>query len=121
MSYLPGGGTLGNTRLTSPANGSTLTVAGKAFYLVQSWMKGTLVGPTRSQRPCTVDRAGTYTCVVKYAKGVKRIYWNPTKSVKVRLAKSATFTQTVYGVKKSVKGGSVKTVDYRPLMVRSKV
>jgi hypothetical protein len=121
MSYLPTGGTLGNTRLTSPANGSTLTTAGKAFYLVQRWMKGKLVGPTRSSQPCTVDRAGTYTCVVKYGQGVRRIYWNPTKSVKVRLVKSASFTQTVYGVRKSAKGGSVKTVDYRPLMVRSKV
>jgi hypothetical protein len=27
----------------------------------------------------------------------------------------------VYGVKKSVKGGSTKYVDYRPMMVRSKV
>jgi hypothetical protein len=58
---------------------------------------------------------------VKYGQGVRRIYWNPTKSVKVRLAKSASFTQTVYGVRTSAKGGSVKTVDYRPLMVRSKV
>jgi len=120
MTYLPTGGTLGNTRLTDPANGSTLTLAGKAFYLVQRWMKGTLVGPSRSAQPCTVNSAGTYTCVIRYADGVRRVYWNPTKSVKVRVARSATFSENVYGVKKAVKGGSVKTVDYRPLMVRSK-
>ena len=80
-----------------------------------------MVGPSRSAQPCTVNSAGTYTCVIRYADGVRRVYWNPFKSVKVRVARSATFTQTVYGVKKAVKGGSVKTVDYRPLMVRSKV
>jgi len=120
MGYLPGGGTLGNTLLTNPANGST-TVAGKAFGLVRGWMQGgTLMGPSRSALPCTKDRAGTYTCVIKYAKGVKRVYWNPTKRVRVTTAKSATFSVNVYGKRKAVRGGSKKAVNFKPLMVRSK-
>lgn len=120
MSYLPSGGTLGNTLLTSPSDG-TQTLAGKAVALVRGWMLGgTLVGPTRATLPCTKDAAGTYTCVIKYSGGVKRVYWNPTKRVKVRTAKNATFMVGVYGKRTSIKGGSVKTVDYRPLMVRSK-
>ena len=121
MGYLASGGTLGNTLLTKPSDGTTLTLAGKAFGLVQQWMKGTLVGPSTSTQPCTVDSRGTYTCVVKYGQGVRRVYWNPTKRVKVKVAKSATFLQGVYGVKKSVKGGSTIGVDYRPVMVRSKL
>ena len=81
---------------------------------------GTLVGPSRSAAPCSVDGRGTYTCVITYAKGVRRVYWNPTKKVTIRTARSATFMQGVYGVKKKIKGGSTKTVDFRPVMVRSK-
>lgn len=121
MGYLAGGGTLGNTLLVNPSDGTTLTLAGKAFGLVRSWMLGgTLVGPSKSALPCAKNSAGTYTCVIKYAKGVKRVYWNPTKRVKVKTAKSATFMVGVYGKRISIKGGSSKYVDYRPVMVRSK-
>jgi hypothetical protein len=52
------------------------------------------------------DRVGTYTCVIKYGQGVKRVYWNPTKRVKVTTAKSATFMVGVYGKRTAVKGGT---------------
>jgi hypothetical protein len=111
---------IGNTKMVA-ADGYTPTLAGKAFGLAQSWMLGgTMVGPTKSSLPCAKDRNGTYTCVIKYAKGVKRVYWNPTKRVKVTTAKSATFMVGVYGKRTAIKGGSKKYVDYRPLMVRSK-
>ena len=58
--------------------------------------------------------------MIKYNKGVKRVYWNPTKRVRVTTAKSATFSVNVYGKKRAVKGGSKKAVNSRPLMVRSK-
>jgi hypothetical protein len=121
MGYLPSGGTLGNTQLTTPADRSTLTLAGKAFGLVRGWMLGgKLMGASKSAMPCAKDGKGTYTCVIKYSGGVKRVYWNPTKRVKVTTAKSATFMVGVYGKRTSIKGGSKKTVDYRPVMVRSK-
>ncbi|MGH8939094.1 MAG: GH39 family glycosyl hydrolase, partial [Actinomycetes bacterium] len=120
MGYLPSGGTLGNTLLTSPSDGAP-TLAGKAFALVRGWMLGgTLVGASRSALPCAQDRKGTFTCVIKYSRGVKRVYWNPTKRVKVRTVKSATFMVGVYGKRKAIRGGSAKYVDYRPVMVRSK-
>lgn len=121
MGILASGGTLGNTLLTDPRDGRTLTLAGKALGLARSWMLGgTMVGPSRSAAPCSVDGRGTYTCVITYANGVRRVYWNPTKKVTIRTARSATFMQGVYGVKKKIKGGSTKTVDFRPVMVRSK-
>ena len=48
------------------------------------------------------------------------MYWNPTKKVTVVAAKRATFKVGVYGVRKAVKWRPKVTVDYRPVMVRSK-
>jgi hypothetical protein len=120
MTRLPNGRTIANTLLTDPDDGTTLTLAGRAVHLVRGWMKGRLVGVTSTAKPCAKDRNGTYTCIVKYKKGVRRIYWNPTKRVKVQTAKSATYMTTVHGSRKSIRGGSKKYVDYRPVMVRSR-
>ena len=59
-----------NTYLTkgAPASAGTLTPAGQAFFRIQRWMKGTLVG-TSTARPCAHDKHGTYTCVVRYGTG----------------------------------------------------
>ena len=76
-----------------------------------------------ASRPSRAPRtaAGTYTCVIKYAGGVRRVYWNPTKKVKVTTAKSATYKMGVYGKKSPSRAGRGRRVDYRPLMVRSKL
>jgi hypothetical protein len=120
MGTLPGGGTLGNTLLTDPTNRAAgiLTPAGRALPRIRSWMTGTLVG-TATKAPCATDRKGTYTCVIKYKKGVGRIYWNPLRSVKVTLVRSATSKVTELGATSKAKGGTRLTVDYRPVLVRS--
>jgi hypothetical protein len=111
---------IGNTKLSFASTGNP-TLAGKAFNLAQAWMLGgTLVGSSRTAMPCAKDRHGTYTCVIAYSRGVRRVYWNPTKKVKVTTAKSATYRVGVYGVRTTIKGGSRQSVDYRPIMVRSK-
>jgi len=121
LGNLPGGGTLGNTVLTDPADGTTRTLAGNAYALVRGWMAGgTLVGAYATSQPCGKDARGTYTCVIEYAGGVKRVYWNPTKTVKLTAVRNATFKVGVYGKRTAIKGGAPLTVDYRPLMVRSK-
>ena len=79
---------LGNTKMSFASTGGP-TLAGKAFDLAQSWLSGAkLVGASTSAKPCAKDRAGTYTCVIKYAGGVRRVYWNPSKKVKVTTVKS---------------------------------
>jgi hypothetical protein len=120
MGQLPGGGTLGNTLLTDPADraGGVLTPAGQAFARVESWMKGTLIG-TRTKRPCITDRNGTYTCEVKYRHGVGRVYWNPYRSAKVRLVHSARTKVDEFGTSSKAKGGSKLKVGYEPVLVRS--
>jgi len=111
---------IGNTKMLG-ADAATPTLAGKAFGLAQSWMlNGTLVGASKTAQPCAKDRAGTYTCVIAYAGGVKRVYWNPSRSVKLKAARDATFKVGVYGMRTAVKSGATLRVDYRPLMVRSK-
>ena len=121
MGNLPAGGTLGNTLLTDPAHraAGTLTPAGRAFQRISTWMAGTLVG-TPTKAPCAADKKGTYTCKVQYKKGVGRIYWNPLKRVKVKLVASATSKVTELGAVSRAKGGHKLTVDYRPVLVKSK-
>ncbi len=116
-----GDGPIANTLLTDPSNraAGVLTPAGLAFLRVQSWMAGTLVG-TPTQRPCLTDRRGTYTCLVRYAHGVGRVYWNPYSSGKVRLAPTATRKVDEYGATKKVRGGSKLKVGAKPVLVRSR-
>lgn len=122
MQYEPGGGTRGNTLLTNPADGQTLTMAGRAYGLVRGWLLGgSLVGSSRTALPCAKDRAGTWTCMIKYSGGVKRVYWNPTKRVSVRTVKSATVMVRGDGKQTRIKGGSSQRVGYLPLMVRSRL
>jgi len=121
LGTLGGGGTLGNTLMTNPADGTTRTLAGRAFSLAQSWLLGGgLVGANKHAAPCATDRKGTYTCVITYRRGVKRVYWNPTRTVKLEAADGATFRVGVYGERTAVKAGATLKVDYRPVMVRSK-
>jgi hypothetical protein len=120
MGELSGGGTLGNTLLTDPHHqaAGARTPAGRAFTRVQAWMKGTLVG-TATKRPCITDRRGTYTCTIRYAHGVGRVYWNPYRKAKVRLVKSARKSVNELGVRSRVKGGQKLRVNYRPVLVKS--
>jgi hypothetical protein len=113
-------GPLANTLLTDPVDraAGTLLPPGRAFTRVQGWMKGTLIG-TRTKAPCIKDRHGTYTCTVKYSSGMGRIYWNPFKSAKVTLVKSARKKIDEYGTSSKVKGGTKLKVSYKPVLVKS--
>lgn len=121
MRNLGSGGPIANTLLTDPNDGTTVTLAGKAFALVQGWMVGgTLVGATRSALPCAKDRLGTYTCVIKYSGGFKRVYWNPNKRVRITTVKSATQLVRGDGTTSRIRGGSKQYVGFLPVMVRSR-
>ncbi len=121
MGRLTTGGTLGNTLLTDPKNlaAGIRTPAGLAFSRIRAWMKGTLIGTT-TQRPCITDRRGTYTCKIRYAHGVGRVYWNPYRTAKVRLVKSAHRKTNEFGARSRVTGGQKLRVNYRPVLVRSR-
>ena len=113
-------GTIANTMLTDLQTGSQLTPAGKAFYMVQGWLKGKMIGPSKAKRPCQQDKHGTYLCAVKDKHGMKRIYWNPFGTSHVRLHKGSKSLQKETGTVVDVHGGQRIKVTYKPVMVRSK-
>lgn len=103
---------LANTQLTY-RNGS-LTPAGVGYSVVRDWLvRGRILGCARSGN-------GTYTCTVRYSRGVKRIYWNPSRRVTVRTATSATHVTTMSGDRTKIRGGKSIRVKFSPVMVRSR-
>ena len=108
---------IGNTLMTS-GTAQTPTAAGKAFGLTQKWLAGTKL------KSCTLFKKGAYkgayVCTLTYKGGVKRVFWKTTKHVRIAMPSTATYRITLSGKKKKLKGGSKLTVDYRPVLVRSK-
>jgi hypothetical protein len=114
---LPGGGVLGNTLLTDPDDSSRVTDVGRVYLRAQKWMHGTLVGPSKSARPCRHNGHGTYTCVVRDSRGTRHIYWNPFRTGTVRLPRGVHHLQGVLGAVSTVKPRSTIKVGYKPVMV----
>jgi len=104
--------TIANTKLSS-VNGAP-TGAGTAYGVAASWLVG------NRMQGCSRASTGTYTCTVSVKGGLARIYWNPTRTVTVTTARTATSRTTQYGRTAHIKGGSALRVDYRPVLVRSK-
>lgn len=100
-----------NTDLTKPDE--SLTPAGRAYGVVGNWMIGTRM------TGCSRSSAGTYTCTLKYSGGVKRVYWNPSRTVSVRTVPSATRSTNLQGTNTSLKGGESLRIGFSPVMVRS--
>ena len=103
---------LANTQLTY-ATGS-LTPAGRTYGVVKEWLQGTrAIG-------CSRNGSGTYTCTFRYADGVKRVYWNPSRRAAVRTVSSATRLTYQSGGSERIGGGKVIGVGFAPVMVRSR-
>jgi hypothetical protein len=114
-----GGGTLGNTLLSTPGSPDQVTPAGQAVATASQWLKGRLTG-TDGKQPCAQDAKGTYTCVVRYAGGVRRIYWNPQHGARVPVPPDADFRQSSDGKSRTMsRGANTIRVGYRPVMVSS--
>ena len=58
--------------------------------------------------------------MITYSGGVRRVYWNPTKKVTVVDGQGRHLKVGIYGMRKAVKSRAKVTVDYRPVLVRSK-
>jgi hypothetical protein len=116
---LAGGGTIGNTLLSTPGDPRNVTGAGRALETVEQWLHGTLVGPG-GRAPCQRDRRATYTCVVRYARGVRTILWNPLRRVRVPLPRKAHYRQAGDGAPVTLSRGTRRLrVSYLPIMVES--
>jgi hypothetical protein len=116
---IPGGGTLGNTLLATPGAPDQPTAAGRAMATTEAWLRGRLVG-LGGHRPCAHDGKGTFACIVRYADGVRRIYWNPRHGIDVRVRADATTRQSASG-ETQVLSRSTTTIRVgpRPVMVDS--
>jgi hypothetical protein len=113
------GGTLGNTLLATPGSPGEITPAGQAVATAEDWLKGRLVG-RHGQAPCHRDAAGTFTCVVRHAGGVRTILWNPRHRVRVPMPRGAADVQNARGVTSRIDGRqSTLAVSYLPVMVNS--
>ncbi|HEY3480019.1 MAG TPA: hypothetical protein VGL02_14070 [Streptomyces sp.] len=114
-----GGGTLGNTLLTVPGEWDRVTPAGRAVGTARAWLRGRLVG-THGRRPCAAGRHGTYRCTVRYRGGVRTIYWNPHRRVRVHLPASAralSVAGRVLGRSVSRRAAATVRVGFQPVMV----
>ena len=102
---------LANTRLTF-ASGS-LTPAGKALTTVRSWLMGARVGA------CTRDRKGTYTCKAAFSGGVRRIVWNPSRTVYIKTPATTSFWQSSSGAVTRIRPHRTLKINFLPKMIRS--
>jgi hypothetical protein len=104
---------LANTELTF-ADGTTLTRAGVAYKVARGWLLGTRT------RGCARDRRGTWSCVVRSARGVKRVYWHPGGRVTVHTVRSARVLVDLRGHRTRLHGRTGIRVGGAPVMVRSR-
>ncbi len=104
---------LANTQLTF-ADGTTKTRAGVAYDVARGWLLRTRT------RGCARDQRGTWTCELRYARGTKRIYWNPSHKATVRAVRSATRRVDLRGHRTRLTGGEAIRVGKAPVMVRSR-
>jgi polysaccharide biosynthesis protein PslG len=112
------GGTLGNTLMTVPGHYDELTAAGRALRTARAWLRGRLVG-THDDGPCARGRRGTYTCRVRFHGGVRTIYWNPHREVRVQVPRSAGRVM-VSADGRTRAATSTMRVGFRPVMVRTR-
>jgi hypothetical protein len=117
---IAGGGTIGNTLLSTPGEPSQVTDAGRALRTAEQWLQGTLVAPGH-RAPCQRDHHDTYTCVVRHSGGVRTILWNPLHRVRVPVPRGAQYRRTGSGPRVTL-GRGIRTlrVSYLPIMVESR-
>ncbi len=113
-----GGGTLGNTLLSDPANFARVRAAGLAMRTAEHWLSGRLVG-RHGHRPCARDRRGTYRCTVRHDGIVRTIYWNPHREVRVFVPRHSSSRQAGRAATRRP-GPHTLRVGFRPVMVRTR-
>ena len=94
------------------ADGLSNARAAKAYTVVAAWMRGRSV-------PCVVDRAGTYSCTISYARGTGVVRWNPKKAVAVVAPKYTRSRQDVYGRTLRTRGDWKIRVSDSPVLFRT--
>ena len=82
-------------------------------------MDGRLVSAPGHARPCSRDRKGTYTCLVRHGSRLRTILWNPQHRVRVQV-RGVIAREDQDGRPVTRRSGTdVLRVGYRPVMVET--
>ncbi len=100
-----------SVRMTRPDSDRSAPPA-TAFVVTRAWLRGRMA-------PCAVDRAGTRTCTVIYAKGRAVVTWNPHRVVTVTTRANTVFQQNVFGQTWPVRAGRRVRVGSSPMLFRT--
>ena len=100
-----------SVRMTK-ATSSASAPPGRAFVVARAWLRGRMA-------PCTVDRAGTYSCTIVYARGRGVVRWNPTRTVTVTTPPLTAYQQNMYGVTWRSGPGRKVAIGYSPMLFRT--
>jgi hypothetical protein len=99
-------------RMASRTGGTAAAAPGRAFSVVRSWMRGTMIG-------CTVSTNQTYRCDFTYRHGGGVVRWNPTRTVKVQAPPATVYRQNMYGKRTESRAATSSRVGYAPVLFRT--
>ncbi|RZS82783.1 glycosyl hydrolase family 39 [Motilibacter rhizosphaerae] len=99
----------------SLSKGGEATVAGEAYRTVEDWMVGA------KGYGCTRDRAGTYTCLLRYPGSWGKVVWNPGRAFGMRAPAGTVSVNALDGTWRSARRGSRVQVSGVPVMIRTTV
>jgi len=100
-----------SVRMTRPGSDQSALPA-TAFVVTRAWLRGRMA-------PCAVDRAGTRSCTVIYAKGRAVVTWNPHRVVTVTTRANTVYQQNVLGQTWPVRAGRRVRVGSSPMLFRT--
>lgn len=100
-----------SVRMTRPGSDQSAPPA-TAFVVTRAWLRGRMAA-------CTVNRAGTRTCTVIYAKGRAVVTWNPHRVVTVTTGANTAYQQDVFGQTWPVRAGRRVRVGSSPMLFRT--
>ena len=100
-----------SVRMTRPGSDQSAPPA-TAFVVTRAWLRGRMA-------PCLVNRAGTRTCTVVYAKGRAVVTWNPRRVVTVTTPANTVHQQNVFGQTWPVGAGRRVRVGSSPMLFRT--
>lgn len=90
------------------------TAAGRAYERAQRWAVGSRLRGCRTV--ASGSRRGLVVCTLRDNRGTKRVFWHPTRRLRISLGDGARSTVDLQGLRGATAGSVL--VDFRPLLVR---
>jgi len=103
----------GNVSVVLSSDGAA-TAAGRAYRRVQRWALGSRLSGCRTV--ANGHRRGLVVCTLRDDHATTRVFWHPTRRLRINLGDGARSTIELQGVQETATGTAF--VDFRPLLVR---